>query len=86
MCIRDRGALWEHWQALAQPVHGQLAKRHYAAALDLLAGLRPPVDQFFDGVMVLAEEPVLRQNRLALLAQLQEAFLRIADFSQLQRV
>ncbi|MHB1883233.1 MAG: glycine--tRNA ligase subunit beta, partial [Acidithiobacillus sp.] len=80
------GALWEHWQALAQPVHGQLAKRHYAAALDLLAGLRPPVDQFFDGVMVLAEEPVLRQNRLALLTQLQEAFLRIADFSQLQGV
>ena len=80
------GALWEHWQVLAQPVHGQLAKRHYAAALDLLAGLRPPVDQFFDGVMVLAEEPVLRQNRLALLAQLQETFLRIADFSQLQGV
>lgn len=80
------GVLWEHWQVLAQPVHVQLAKRHYAATLDLLAGLRPSVDQFFDAVMVLAEEPVLRQNRLALLAQLQEAFLRIADFAQLQGV
>jgi glycyl-tRNA synthetase beta chain len=64
----------------------QLAKSQYAATLDLLAGLRPSVDQFFDAVMVLAEEPVLRQNRLALLAQLQEVFLRIADFSQLQGV
>ena len=77
-------ALWEHWQALEQPVQAQLAERRYAATLDLLAGLRPAVDQFFDAVMVLDENPVLRQNRLALLAQIQEAFLHIADFSQLQ--
>ncbi|MHB1480337.1 MAG: glycine--tRNA ligase subunit beta, partial [Acidithiobacillus ferrooxidans] len=76
--------LWDYWRALEQPLHAQLAERRYAAALGLLAGLRPAVDQFFDGVMVLAEDPVLRQNRLALLARLQEAFLRIADFSQLQ--
>ena len=76
--------LWDYWRALEQPLHAQLAERRYTAALGLLAGLRPAVDQFFDGVMVLAEDPVLRQNRLALLARLQEAFLRIADFSQLQ--
>jgi glycyl-tRNA synthetase beta chain len=41
------------------------------------------VDAFFDGVMVNAEDPALRANRLALLAQLRAQFLAIADISQL---
>jgi glycyl-tRNA synthetase beta chain len=76
--------LWEHWQVMAGPVHSHLHHAQYASALDLLAGLRPSVDTFFDKVMVLAENPEIRQNRLALLTRLQDAFLRIADFTQLQ--
>jgi len=76
--------LWEHWQVMAGPVHTHLQNAQYASALDLLAGLRPTVDTFFDNVMVLAENPEIRQNRLALLTRLQDAFLRIADFTQLQ--
>ncbi len=76
--------LWEHWQVMAGPVHTHLQNAQYASALDLLAGLRPTVDTFFDKVMVLAENPEIRQNRLALLTRLQDAFLRIADFTQLQ--
>ncbi|HEX6639087.1 MAG TPA: glycine--tRNA ligase subunit beta [Steroidobacteraceae bacterium] len=56
-------------------------KRNYAAALARLATLRPAVDAFFDGVMVNAEDPALRNNRLALLAQLRGLFTRIADLS-----
>ena len=56
-------------------------KRDYSAALARLATLRPAVDGFFDGVMVNAEDPALRRNRLALLAQLRHQFTRIADLS-----
>jgi glycyl-tRNA synthetase beta chain len=55
----------------------------YSASLQILAGLRVPVDSFFDHVMVNADDPALRANRLALLAQLHRAMNRIADISKL---
>ena len=45
--------------------------------------LKPPVDAFFDSVMVMVDEPELRRNRLALLADLQRHMNRIADISKL---
>ena len=53
------------------------------ASLRALAALKAPVDAFFDSVMVNAEDPVLRRNRLALLAALQRAMNRVADLSRL---
>lgn len=55
----------------------------YAAALKRLAGLRAPVDAFFDSVMVNTDDKALRDNRLALLAALRAQFLLIADISLL---
>ena len=55
----------------------------YTASLQALAALRTPVDAFFDNVMVNAEDAALRANRLALLAQLQQAMNRVADISRL---
>ena len=55
----------------------------YTASLQALAALKTPVDAFFDGVMVNAEDPALRQNRLALLASLHRAMNRVADLSKL---
>lgn len=60
------------------------AKGDYGAMLDTLSALRSPVDQFFDNVMVMAEDPALRANRLRLLQQLRELFNHTADFAQLQ--
>ena len=60
------------------------AARHYEEALDALAGVAEPVSAFFDAVLVMAEEGKIRHNRLRLLWELQELFLRIADFSHLQ--
>ena len=57
----------------------------YSAALDRLATLRGPVDAFFDEVMVMAEDPAVRNNRLALLANLQALFLEVADIAELQQ-
>ncbi len=55
----------------------------HAASLQALAALKTPVDAFFDKVMVNADDPALRANRLGLLAQLHAAMNRIADLSKL---
>ncbi len=56
----------------------------YTQGLQLLAGLRTPVDDFFDQVMVMVDDKSLRQNRLALLTHLENLFLSVADLSRLQ--
>jgi glycyl-tRNA synthetase beta chain len=55
----------------------------YREALQEIAKLRPAVDAFFDGVMVMAEEEQIRKNRLTLLAGLLSEFSTIADFSEI---
>jgi len=55
----------------------------YQEALEVIAGLRKAVDQFFDGVMVMAENEAVRNNRLALLAELLREFTTVADFSEI---
>ena len=62
---------------------GTLAGRRYGEALRRLAALAPPVDAFFDRVMVMADDPAVRANRLALLAALQRLFQRTANLSRL---
>jgi glycyl-tRNA synthetase beta chain len=76
-------ALFSALMAIEGENRQSLDKQDYATALSRLAGLREPVDAFFEDVMVNAEDPALRQNRLALLAQLRAQFLAIADISQL---
>jgi glycyl-tRNA synthetase beta chain len=59
-------------------------KGDYTQGLLLLAKLRQPVDRFFDQVMVMTDDDEQRVNRLALLTQLENLFLHVADFSRLQ--
>jgi glycyl-tRNA synthetase beta chain len=75
--------LFDAMRPLRDAVATALAQREYANALGRLAQLRPPVDAFFDQVMVMDEDPRLRANRLALLAQLHGLFIGIADLSRL---
>lgn len=60
------------------------ADADYQQALTLLASLRESVDQFFEDVMVMADDEALKNNRLALLNNLREQFLHVADISLLQ--
>ncbi len=60
-----------------------IAEHRYVELLRRLAHLRAPVDAFFDAVMVMAEDPALRRNRVGLLAQLRRLFLQVADVSLL---
>ena len=77
-------ALSEAVLALRTEVQPLIAQGDYTTVLDKLANLRAPVDSFFDNVMVNAEDPALRQNRLAILNTLQGLFLQVADISVLQ--
>ncbi|MEO9902649.1 glycine--tRNA ligase subunit beta [Nisaea sp.] len=61
-----------------------LADEDFEAAMAALAGLRGPVDAFFDKVTVNVDDPALRRNRLALLARVGSAAHRIADFSNIE--
>ena len=69
----------------AEPVAvaDQVAGKDYAAALQTIARLREPVDAFFDGVMVMAEDDEIKANRLALLTQVDALFADIADFTRI---
>jgi glycyl-tRNA synthetase beta chain len=75
--------LYDAMRALRTAVAEATARREYTAALGQLAQLRPAVDAFFDQVLVMDEDPQLRSNRLALLAQLQGLFAGVADLSRL---
>lgn len=76
-------ALYAATQTLAQQARIQFEAGDYTGSLQTLAALRSPVDAFFDGVMVNAEEADLRLNRLGLLATLHQAMNRVADLSRL---
>jgi glycyl-tRNA synthetase beta chain len=76
-------ALAQKLAALTASCGKLLADEAYTEALTSLASLRDPVDNFFDTVMVNAEDPALRANRLNLVRALRELFLRVADISQL---
>ena len=67
----------------ATKVPAQKRAGKYQEALENIAGLRKVVDQFFDGVMVMAENEAVRKNRLALLAELLREFTTVADFSEI---
>ena len=76
-------ALHHSLSEIAPRAEAAFAAGDYTASLQVLAGLREPVDAFFDSVMVNAEDTALRMNRLALLLQLHQAMNRVADISRL---
>ena len=75
--------LGEQLVAIARMVEPKFQARNYTDALKDLAVLRGAVDEFFDSVMVMAEDPALRANRLALLGRLRSLFMHAADLSRL---
>ncbi len=78
---RDLLAKLDELTPQAQPLFD---RGEYAEGLRILASLKQPVDDFFDQVMVMTDDENLRLNRLALLSQLENQFLSVADISLLQ--
>ena len=76
--------LAEALSELSQQIKPLLAQGNYQTTLSNLAILKNAVDAFFDEVMVMCDDETLRNNRLALLAELRDLFLKTADLSKLQ--
>jgi len=78
--------LYAALESIGDTVRPLIDRHEYTAALQALAALRDPVDRFFDDVMVMTDDPDVRNNRLALLGQLRTLFLGVADVSRLSSV
>ena len=76
--------LAERISAMRAIIEPLLAAKDYTGVLRTLADLRADVDAFFDGVMVMVDDPELRANRIAILRGLETLFLTVADISRLQ--
>lgn len=76
--------LWDQVQRLGEEVQPLLDDDQFERALDRLSQIQGDVDQFFEDVMVMIEDPVIRRNRLALLSQVLALFRRVADISYLR--
>jgi glycyl-tRNA synthetase beta chain len=80
--IEER-TLFAALESSQRDVGALLRERRYADAMKMLAGLRGPVDAFFDAVMVMHDDPRIRAQRLGLLRSLRELFMHTADLSRL---
>ena len=79
----ERNLHASYLQARSQ-VSERLQSDDYAGALKEITGLKPAVDTFFDKVMVMAEDPALRENRIRLLTEIGTLFNQVADFTKVQ--
>lgn len=77
-------ALNDAIDAVKAPVLAAIEAKNYSDALQQLASLRSSVDDFFDNVMVMADDPSVRNNRMALLSGLRTLFQLTADIGELQ--
>jgi glycyl-tRNA synthetase beta chain len=77
-------ALWKSVTTAEAALEAPLAKEDFAGAMRVLAGLRAPVDAFFEGVMVNDSNAAVRANRLALLVAVRDALHKVADFSKIE--
>ena len=77
------GALWQDVATVSRSADVLFKSGDYTSSLKALASLRAPVDRFFDDVMVNADDPKIRANRLGLLATLHAVMNRVADLSRL---
>ncbi|MBN2464723.1 glycine--tRNA ligase subunit beta, partial [candidate division WOR-3 bacterium] len=75
--------LWQESRKVEPDLDTALAAHDYRHAFELLLGLRPTIDKFFDDVLVMAKEEDLRTNRLRLLAYVRSLFGRVADLSKI---
>ncbi|HTH98574.1 MAG TPA: glycine--tRNA ligase subunit beta [Stellaceae bacterium] len=80
----EEKTLAERLSTVALACKPLIEREHYVAAMRELARLREPVDAFFDKVTVNAEQPLLRRNRLRLLARIWATLNQIADFSKIE--
>ncbi|MDA0785140.1 MAG: glycine--tRNA ligase subunit beta [Proteobacteria bacterium] len=77
-------ALWDVLTRTEGDIEAALAGEAFESAMKILAGLRQPIDAFFDEVTVNVDDSVVRGNRLRLLARIQGVMDNVADFSKVE--
>ena len=77
-------ALLDEVERVEGEVAGLRRARDYAAVLRAVASLKPAVDRFFDEVLVMAEDPAVRANRLGIMKRVADLFADVADFRKIQ--
>ncbi len=75
--------LYQAFAVAKEKINASLSKKDYETALLEMTRMKKPIDEFFEGVMVMVEDEAIRNNRLALLDAIGKLFLKIADFSKL---
>lgn len=80
----EERALWHALKVAAPGITTRLQAENFTAAMSSMAGLRAPLDAFFEKVTVNANEPKLRRNRLALLNRVRATMDQVADFSRIE--
>jgi glycyl-tRNA synthetase beta chain len=80
---KEEAALAAAIEAVKQDTIAAINVENFAGAMRALSELRPPVDEFFDKILVNAEDQKLRENRLRLLSEIRAATLTVADFSKI---
>jgi len=75
--------LWKTFQLVKGEIKREIDREHYLEALDVMSRLSEPINEFFSEVMVMTEDKLLKENRLAILKYLHQQFLQLADFSKL---
>jgi glycyl-tRNA synthetase beta chain len=81
--VEEEGSLHARIQGVLPQVNRATKRRAYREAFELMAGLRPDLDLFFEKVLVMAEDPSVRGNRLGLLGTLLVMFKNTADISEI---
>ena len=75
--------IWNVYLGIKNDISINMEKGAYFEALGLMAGLRQPVDDLFDGVEIMVKsDPQLKDNRVAILQSVARLFLKMADFSK----
>lgn len=81
--VKEEQELYEAYQKTKERIENLIKQGDFYKALEALSTLKTHIDTFFDHVMVMVEEPILRNNRLALLTQIKDLFLKITDLSKI---
>jgi len=77
-------ALADAFERMTIDFDGAMAERDYDIAIRAIVELKPAIDAFFDGVLVMADDPAVRANRLGLVRAVADRFRRFADFTRVQ--
>jgi glycyl-tRNA synthetase beta chain len=77
-------ALLDEVERVEAQVAGSRRSRDYDAVLQAVASLKPAIDRFFDEVMVMADDPTVRANRLGIMKRVSDLFADVADFRKIQ--